>query len=211
ESMLGKIRVDSPHYYFDSTLLEKQVDGVFCTDGTLLCDQERSSLIYLYRYRNEYLVMDTNLNQYTTGHTIDTNSFAKVKVGILNDGQTRKLAALPLTVNATGTINGDWLFVQSAVLARNERPTSHDKATVIDAYRISSQSYQFSFYIYDYAGKEKLRQLDISSAGLVARFDTHITIYELRDKYFSTKDFARTNRMKDQTPVNNSRLTLSLN
>src|SRR5690606_23061417 len=113
ESMLGKIRVDSPHYYFDSTLLEKQVDGVFCTDGTLLCNQERSSLIYLYRYRNEYLVMDTNLNQYTTGHTIDTNSFAKVKVGILNEGQTRKLAAPPLTVNATGAINGDWLFVQS--------------------------------------------------------------------------------------------------
>jgi len=41
-------------------LLTKQVDGVFCTEGDLLFDSHSNKIVYVYQYRNEYLVMDTD-------------------------------------------------------------------------------------------------------------------------------------------------------
>src|SRR5690606_28267369 len=209
ESMLGKITTDSPYYYFDTTLLEKQVDGVFCTDGTMQRDPLRESLFYVYRYRNEYLVLDTNLNKNATGHTIDTNSHAKVRVGLLNKGKTRQLASPPQTVNVNSSAYSDWLFIQSDVPAKNEHRSARDKASVIDVYEKLSNMYLFSFYIYDHAGKERLRQFNTSSGYFVALFDTHVTIFELRSKYFSSSNnLARANRMNDRTPAKTSRSTL---
>lgn len=211
ESMLGKITTDSPYYHFDTTLLEKQVDGVFCTDGTMLRDPLGKVLFYVYRYRNQYLVLDTNLNKNATGQTIDTNSYAKVRVGMLNEGKTRQLASPPQTVNAHSSVYGDWLFIQSNVLAKNEHRSAHDRASVIDVYDRLTNDYLFSFYIYNHAGKERLRQFKTSNGNFIALFDTHVTIFELRSKYFSSNNFVRTDRMNDRTPVETSRSKLSIN
>lgn len=184
ESMLGKITTDSPYYHFDQTLLEKQVDGFFCTDGSMLYNRHLNELIYLYRYRNEYIVMDTSLHKIISGNTIDTISRAKIKVGTLAGGNTRKMAAPPLTVNRLGATYQNWLFIQSKLIAKNEHPKAHEKASVIDVYDLTMGTYQFSFYIYHFKGKEKLRQFAVSEGYFVALFDTHAKLYALSDKLF---------------------------
>lgn len=208
ESMLGKIGTDSPYYFFDHTLLEKQIDGFFCTDGTMLYNKHLNQLIYLYRYRNEFVLLDTGLNKLGRGHTIDTVSKAQIKVGTLAGGKTRKMAAPPLTVNKRGATYGNWLFVQSDLLAKNEHPNAHDKASVIDVYFLPDRTYRFSFYIYHYAGKEKLRQFRVYGTNLIALFDMHILLYKLSEKHFPDtpyKEITRVNQEQDRTPVKNSR------
>src|SRR5690606_17282490 len=173
-------------------------------------DPLRESLFYVYRYRNEYLVLDNSLNKNATGHTIDTNSRAKVRVGLLNKGKTRQLASPPQTVNVNSSAYRDWLFIQSDVPAKNEHRSARDKASVIDVYERLSNMYLFSFYIYDHAGKERLRQFDTSSGYVLALVDYHGTMFELRSKYVATADnLARANRMSGGTPVKASRSTLS--
>lgn len=184
ESMLGKISLDSPYYNFDRSLLKKQVDGFFCTDGTMLYNQHLNKLIYVYRYRNEYILMDTTLKNSTSAHTIDTITTAKIKIATLAGGNTRKMAAPPLTVNKRGATYKNWLFVQSDLLAKNEHPRAHDKVSVIDVYSLPDGNYNFSFYIYDYADKESLRQFKVYENTMVALFATHVQLYKLREKYF---------------------------
>lgn len=56
----------------NSTLLKKQVDGVFDSDGKLISSKSPDQLIYTYSYRNEFLVMDKSLNISNSYNTIDT-------------------------------------------------------------------------------------------------------------------------------------------
>jgi hypothetical protein len=51
----------NPKVSLNHELLEKQVDGVFDTDGQLLRDDITGELVYIYFYRNEFMVMDSNL------------------------------------------------------------------------------------------------------------------------------------------------------
>lgn len=72
ETVLGKIKPDSPRVELKNGLLKKQVDGIFCVDGMISYDKIRDRIIYAYYYRNQFLVMDTSLNVLFTGKTIDT-------------------------------------------------------------------------------------------------------------------------------------------
>lgn len=61
--VLGKLALDQdPKITLHHELLEKQVDGVFDTDGQLLRDDITGELVYIYFYRNEFLVMDSSLH-----------------------------------------------------------------------------------------------------------------------------------------------------
>ena len=42
-------------------ILEKQIDGVFDVDGILTYSTEPNLLSYVYYYRNEYIIMDSDL------------------------------------------------------------------------------------------------------------------------------------------------------
>jgi hypothetical protein len=79
EIVLGKVQNLTPHLSLAPGLLQKQIDGVFCTDGMLRYNETLHRLIYTYFYRNEYVVYDTNLNLDYRGHTIDTISRAQIK------------------------------------------------------------------------------------------------------------------------------------
>lgn len=184
ESMLGKINTDSPYYYFDTSLLEKQVDGFFCTDGTMLHNSEHNMALYLYRYRNELLIMDTMLHALATRHTLDTVSKAQLKVATLAGGNTRQMAAPPLTLNKRAVTWQNCLFVQSGISARNEHPRIHNKASVIDVYTLTDGAYQFSFYLYHHLGTEPLLEFAIYGKFLVGLFGNHMQVYEMREEYF---------------------------
>src|SRR5260221_10965763 len=83
ENILGKITAWAPYQHFTDHILEKQLDGVFCTDGMMHYDKELNELVYLYYYRNQFMVMDTSMNLLYRGNTIDTTSRAKIKTATI--------------------------------------------------------------------------------------------------------------------------------
>ncbi len=56
ENVLLKSRADQRY------VLRKQVDGLLCTDGYLQYSKQFHQLVYTYRYRNQFICLDTNLN-----------------------------------------------------------------------------------------------------------------------------------------------------
>src|SRR5690606_14583445 len=62
ENVLGKMDYAQRQTQLSDTILEKQVDGRFCTDGILMYDKSTRQMVYLYYYRNEYIGLDTNLH-----------------------------------------------------------------------------------------------------------------------------------------------------
>ena len=95
--VLGKLSLNqNPKVALHELLLEKQVDGMFDTDGQLLRDDITGMLTYIYAYRNEFLVMNRNLDLLRKLHTVDTISRAQVQVRLLSDGSHR-MDAPPFT------------------------------------------------------------------------------------------------------------------
>jgi hypothetical protein len=185
QNILGKITTASPHVQMRKGILQKQVDGIFCTDGMMHYNKAQNELIYLYRYRNEYTIMDTSLNVLRKQHTIDTTTRAKIKIETINSSGSTTFASPSHSVNKTSCISQNLLFVNSGLLAKNEPQKAHDNATVIDVYELSDGKYQFSFYIYNYGGKEKLKEFKVFGGKLFALFEENIQVWNLSPKYFN--------------------------
>jgi hypothetical protein len=162
-------------------VLKKQVDGILCTDGYLQYSKEHHKVIYLYRYRNQFLCLDTILNLGLAGKTIDTTSVAKISVAELN-GEI-KMSRPPLVVNKGACIYGKYLFVQSNLVARNELADISKNNSVIDLYNILDGSYLFSFYVADQSNS-KLQSFRVNRNVLIAIFKNHVVRYDLSKDYF---------------------------
>lgn len=130
--VLGRLRLDRyPKVSLNHELLEKQVDGVFDTDGQLLRDNITGELVYIYLYRNEFLVMDSSLHLSKRLHTIDTISRAQVQVRSLSGGQW-KMDAPPLQVNKRSVVHNRVLFNESNLMGKFESREMWRQATIID-------------------------------------------------------------------------------
>jgi len=70
---------DSLQVQYAPNLLQKQIDGFFDTDGMMHYDSKLQKLVYIYYYRNQFLVADKNGNLKYRGNTIDTTSKAQLK------------------------------------------------------------------------------------------------------------------------------------
>jgi hypothetical protein len=185
EDALGKESAYPPHFKLAPTLLEKQIDGIFCVDGMLHYNRELKTLVYVYYYRNQYIVIDTNMNLLYRSHTIDTISKAKIKVATVSSKNARTLAAPPLTVNKHSCVFENFLFIQSNLMAKNEEKKVFDMASVIDVYSLKDKSYQFSFYIFNY-NRQKLRGFKIVGDKLVAQFGQYVITYDLNPGNFNS-------------------------
>ena len=145
--VLGKLSLSqNPKVALHEMLLEKQVDGMFDTDGQLLRDDVTGTFTYIYAYRNEFLVMDRNLNLLKKLHTIDTISRAQVQVRLLSDGSHR-MDAPPLLVNKKSAIYGQVLFNESTLVGKFESREMWQQAAIVDMYRTGKQEYLGSFYV----------------------------------------------------------------
>lgn len=161
-------------------LLQKQIDGIFDTDGLLMFDKSIDRAVYLYYYRNQFIVTDPNLNLVSKGKTIDTISKAQIKVAYNTDRNERKLAAPPLTVNKNGYLHKGLLFVNAALIGKFEDIKMWKQASMIDVYDVRTSNYIQSFYVYNIDGKKLSRYLVVGNNfyGLVG---THIVCYKLND------------------------------
>ncbi|MBW4360550.1 DoxX family protein [Flavobacterium taihuense] len=137
---------------YNPQVLQKQLDGIFDTDGTLQYSTTLHKLIYTYYYRNQYIITNESLVVEHRGNTIDTTTKAKLKVLKIKQSGDTKLGAPPYMVNSRTTVWGNLLFVNSLLRGKYEGSKVWKYATVVDVYDISKQTYVLSFYVYDEEG-----------------------------------------------------------
>lgn len=159
-------------------ILEKQVDGVFDSDGKLTSGGHSDTLVYAYTYRNTFLIINNKFELKRKLHTIDTTTVAKIRTGSQSNG-THKLIAPPLKVNQNISANRNLAFIQSDLMGKHESVKSWKNAKVIDIYRTDKQEYIGSFYIYN-QGKSKLTDFIVTDQYLFAIVGDQLVRYTYR-------------------------------
>tara|TARA_R110002020_G_scaffold376527_2_gene587629 strand:+ start:131 stop:1216 length:1086 start_codon:yes stop_codon:yes gene_type:complete len=175
--------INSEKLICNPDLLIKQNEGVFSTDGMLLYSSFLKRLVYVYYYRNEFIVATKNLKLDYRGKTIDTISKAILEVTELESDHSRKLSSAPLLVNKRSAVDGHYLFVNSGILGRFEPEEMLKEAAIIDVYDITKNTYEFSFYLPNYKD-EPVREFQISHNVLIALSGRYLIAYKLDTNYF---------------------------
>jgi hypothetical protein len=180
-NLLGIYSADkNPKIHYAPKLLQKQIDGIFDTDGMLLFSTEMGRLVYVYFYRNEIIIADKYGQLTTLERTIDTISHAKIKVANLKNETERKMSAPPLIVNAHSTIRNNLLFVESKVRGLYENDTMWKHAAIIDVYNIKKHSYLLSFPVFGIKDN-KLHSLFLTDTHLYVLMGNQLVAYKLKD------------------------------
>lgn len=132
--------------------LDKLQDGLFSTDGILNYNKELSLFVYVHYYRNSFVLLDTGLRVISRSHTLDTVRKGKINLTYLKKENEIAFQDPPLVVNELSCISGNWLYVQSGLMADNESKNNFDQTSVIDAYSLPDGTYRYSFHVADYEG-----------------------------------------------------------
>ncbi|SHK71835.1 hypothetical protein SAMN05444371_3438 [Epilithonimonas mollis] len=148
----------------NDSFLEKQIDGIFDTDGNFIMDSFNQNIIYTYFYRNEYRIMDSTLRLTGKGRTIDTVSHAKLDIVTLRDGSV-KLKSPPFKVNQNQAAYKNLLYNESNLRGQHESVKMWQNSSIIDVYHYPTATYQYSFYI-NREGQDKMRSLLVTSKHL---------------------------------------------
>nr|WP_315155686.1 MauE/DoxX family redox-associated membrane protein [uncultured Flavobacterium sp.] len=179
ESRLGVIHLGkNANTLLNATILQKQTDGAFDTDGQLHYNPVLKKIVFLYAYRNQFTVAERNLKIDFRGNTIDTISRAKLSIVTIKNHNQRKFSKPPLFVNKGSAVSNNLLFVNSAIPGRFEEDNLWKFASIIDVYDYSKKSYLFSFCIYDIDGK-KMKSFKVQDDKLYALIGSHITLFHL--------------------------------
>jgi len=178
QNILAKISTDPPYVILGKGIITKQVDGIFCTDGTLDYDKQTGRLVYLYHYRNAFVTLDTNLQVIYTAHTLDTNTTAKIQVAHMSTGDS-KFSAPPAYVNSRARIAGNRIYVLSTLLADNENRQARQHQEIIDVYTLDKGTYLHTLYI-PFKGKERMSDFIVKDRRLFALYDQTLNAYSIK-------------------------------
>lgn len=179
DNILGIFKLgDSLQVSYQPQLLQKQIDGFFDTDGIMLFSPESQRFIYVYYYRNQFIVADRSLNLIYRGNTIDTNTIAKIKVATIEKTRQIKLSSPPYLVNKTAAISKDFLFVNSAIMGQYESKKMWSEASIVDVYGIEDSTYLSSIYLYNVTDS-KLKEMIIVGDNLYAIVGSQLHQYSL--------------------------------
>lgn len=168
--------------------LEKQVDGIFDTDGLLLWNPDKHKVVYVYYYRNEYLISGADLNNKDKGKTIDTISRAQLDFAYFPSKDQKKIDGQSLKVNNYSTTSGNYLYVHSKRLGKHEPEKMLRKSSIIDVYDYEKKTYEFSFYLFHYKGN-KMKSFQVVGDLLVAIMNDKLVTYQLNKRFFENKNF----------------------
>ncbi|KGO93647.1 MauE/DoxX family redox-associated membrane protein [Flavobacterium subsaxonicum] len=177
-SNLGKYTIRPESFVHNDSLLQKQNDGIFDSDGMLHFDVTSNRIVYIYRYRNQFFSTDKNLQLISRGNTIDTISKAQIKIAKIVNRNQQKMSAPPLVVNKSSTVYHNLLFINSLIMGRFEPEDMWKDASIIDVYDLTNGSYKCSFYIYS-EGNEKLRSFRVEGNTLYALVGNALVAYKL--------------------------------
>ncbi|WP_219929391.1 MauE/DoxX family redox-associated membrane protein [Sphingobacterium athyrii] len=187
----------NPKTELKPAILEKQIDGVFDVDGVLSAEPTTGNLVYTYFYRNQYIVMDANLNVLNRFNTIDTTKRAEISVTRLSDGRT-KMNAPPFSVNNGFTVYDDLIFNRSNLKGKHEPSSSWKNSSIIDVYSTDEQRYIGSFYIRNKKDKA-MSSMITDGRYMYVLVGNELQRYRIRDGAF--KFDKKRNRWFKEAPV----------
>lgn len=165
-------------------ILEKQLDGIFDVNGIMVTPTKGKEIGYVYSYRNQYMIMDSNLKLLKRLRTIDTIQKAQIKLAQLSDSETTQMKEPPILINKMSAMSEDLLFVGSERLGKNDDESMLGEASIIDVYNWVKETYEFSFYLYHIKGA-KVREFGIYGKYIVALAGNQLSLYELRSPIFN--------------------------
>lgn len=181
-NILGIFSLDkSPNVEYKSSLLQKQIDGVFDTDGIMLYNEKTNKIVYQYFYRNEFIVADKSGELVYRGHTIDTTTKAKIKVTYLKNQTARKMSAPPFIVNANIALCYNLMFVHSRIRGRYEDEKLWKHASIIDVYDLNKNVYLMSFPIYNIED-QSVESFIVTPTHLYAIIGTELVCYDFKTR-----------------------------
>ena len=178
EHVLGRLVIkDSTSFELYDDALQKQIDGVFDTDGQLVTDAKTKQGIYTYYYRNQYLVYQPQTNQFTQGKTIDTTTLAKIEITTLANGE-KKMGKPPQKVNSKTYAHNGLLYVKSDLMGKNEPRSMWKQASIIDVYNYNINEYLYSFYAYDHQ-KDKIKEFALNDTYFFGLVGNSLVRYQI--------------------------------
>lgn len=198
QSIIGKINLaDTSKVNYNPTLLQKQFDGIFDTDGSLLVNHNGNKVIYVYLYRNQFIVAEPNLNLLYRGNTIDTITKAQIQLIQLKDGKGKTFAKPPLIVNKVSAVEGNLLYVNSTLPGLYETEELWKTASIIDVYNLTDKTYRSSFPVYN-IGNKKMRSMLVTGKLLYALIGDKIVCYKLREHLTQTRSAKEHSKTKEE-------------
>lgn len=171
----------STHSYND--ILEKRTDGVFDTDGLLSYNSSIKATLYMYYYRNQYVVIKPTLDSVVRGKTIDTLQQVDLQFAFTRQGKEKKFATQPEKVNTYAATSGNYLYIKSKRLGKYDRSEMQEQASLIDVYELQSNSYQFSFYLYHHKGEE-IKSFKVYDDIIVGMTEHYLVVGRFRKERF---------------------------
>nr|WP_139149444.1 MauE/DoxX family redox-associated membrane protein [Ulvibacter litoralis] len=184
-NILGQLSIDAPTTVtLHPSLLEAQGDPFFDTDGLLLFNRQLQKIIYVYFYRNEFVVIDRDFSLDYRGRTIDTISKSQLDVRTISSKNEKKLGANPTFVHLQAATYGRYLFIVSDRVGKYESEKILEQASIIDVYDLETSYYAFSFYLY-HPGLKKLKELSVEESQLTALVDHFLITYALKTSRYT--------------------------
>lgn len=169
---------EEPFFTPNYDLLEKQIDGFFSVDGMLHYNKELRKVIYLYKYRNEYMVMDKRLNLLNRYNTLDTISQARLNSEEIKSENSFTLTSQPAVTQRMSAVSGNYLYINSGLLAQNEKEEQFKQNMVIDVYNLTQGKYVHSFYLSRYKNK-RISDFKVIGNKLLAIHDQYLVTYNI--------------------------------
>ena len=170
----------------NSTLLEKQFDGVFDVDGTMMVSNASGIVGFSYFYRNQFMLIDSGFQLIQRQNTLDTITVAKIGFALNNKSKVTKMNKPPQMVNNFSTIFNDYVLISSDRLGRFEVSEMLEEASIVDVYDWRQKSYDFSFYLYK-IGNDKAREFQLNDQYLVALIGDKLSVYQLSEQLLNKK------------------------
>ncbi|SHG26811.1 Uncharacterized membrane protein YphA, DoxX/SURF4 family [Flavobacterium segetis] len=184
-NILGTLNTAKPNAFKQvSGMLEKRIDGIFDTDGKLLYNYQLKKMIYVYYYRNQAVISNSDLKTFQKLKTIDTVSQVPIQFAYLHTTGEKKFAKQPPMIQQGAATYGKYLFSMSNRLGKFEAESMLKDASIVDVYDLQKSTYEFSFYLYNYKN-EKVENFQIYKNLLIGITKHFIVIYRLKSSHFN--------------------------
>ncbi|SDK10534.1 hypothetical protein SAMN04487898_10656 [Pedobacter sp. ok626] len=166
---------------------EKQIDGIFSTDGQVKYDKPSNVIVYMFYFRGVFMCLDTNLKTIYQAKTIDTVKYARLTTTttklFYGKDTIQKTSTLgrPLLVNRRFCIFKEHIYIHSYLRADNESPDEFGKSGTIDIYDLKTGKYLQSFHL-PRVGNHKLSQFRIYKDKLVGLYGSQLAVFVIKYK-----------------------------
>jgi hypothetical protein len=133
----------------EEAIIEDDGKFGFTTDGELFYDSKETKIVFVERYKNRFICLDTNLNHLYTGKTIDTVETPELKLKTFRGTDESKITPgnNRTITNNTATLYNGYLIINSLLKADNESSAQFKNNFALDVYEVADGKYVGTFYI----------------------------------------------------------------